>query len=322
MPTPDVSVIVTVFNKEDYLSECIDSLISQTLRNVEIVIVNDGSTDRSLQIMSDYARKHEQIRIVNQENQGLTGARIAGFLASAGKYIAWVDADDFVKPEMYEVLYRLAEENQADLVYCDYEYYPHKVAAKAKWFREYEGKRDWHFLDKNTAFWNKMFRKDLLERVNIVDLLNQYGEYSPIVPMLEAEKICFTREQLYVYRVGHESMSGGSFDGKVQHYVKGAVRSKDLKGMIEGKPYEKDLEEYFDYRYIYTLILLAIVSAKNSDKDNYRFAGSELKRMKYTGNRYLNVIVREHYGTVKSLVMTRIMPLNYQLARVIAHFAL
>ena len=322
MSTPDVSVIVTIFNKEEYLAECIESLVSQTLQNMEIVLVNDGSTDSSMQIIQDFAGRYGQIRIVDQENRGLTGARIVGYQTSVGKYVAWVDADDYVQPEMYEVLYDLAEENQADLVYCDYSYYPHKVASKAKWFREYDGRRDWRFLDKNTAFWNKLFRRNLLERVRIVDLLNRYGEYSPIVPMLEAEKICFTREQLYVYRVGHDSMSGGSFDGKVQHYVKGAVRSKDLKSMIAGKPYEKELESYFDYRYIYTLILLVIVSARNKDIDNYRFARSELKRVHYTKNEYLGRIVKEHYGPTKSLIMTRIMPLNYYLARCITRIAL
>lgn len=311
---PDVSVIVTVYNKELYLRQCLDSLLHQTKTNLEIILVDDGSTDSSLQIMQEYASHSDTIHVIRQENQGLAGARISGYRRAGGKYVAWVDADDFAKPEMYERLYSLAEAEGADLVYCDYEYYPRKVASKAKWFREYRGKLDWRFIDKNTAFWNKLFRKDLLDRVSINDLLTEYGEYAPVVPMLEAEKISFTGEQLYMYRVGHDSMSGGSFDGKVQHYLRGVNRTRKLKQILKGKPYEAELSEYFDYRYIYTLILLAIVGAKNNDRASYCYAQSELRNMNYLKNRYTERIVREHYGAVKSLVMTRVIPSSYILA--------
>ena len=318
----DVSVIIPVYNAEKYLKQCIDSLLAQTEDNIEIIVVNDGSTDGSAEIVGTYLEKFDNICLINQENKGAPWARISGINAAHGKYLGFVDADDFVKPEMYKVLYDLAEANAADLVYCNYEFYPHKVASKVKWFREYNGKKDWSFLDKNTAFWNKLFRRDLLDRVNITYLCSRFGEYAPILPMLEAEKICFTKDELYCYRVGHNSMSGGSFDGKVQHYIKGVQVSKTLKEMLNGKPYRAELEEYFDYRYIYALLLLLVVAAKNKDRDNYLYARQELINNDYKKNRYLDVIIKANYGSLKSWVMTRIMPISYNIACVIASIAL
>ena len=315
----DVSVIITVYNKSLYLEECLTSLINQTKNDIEIIAVDDGSTDESLSILERYSQQFPVVKVVSQKNKGLAGARITGILHAEGKYIGFVDADDFVKPQMYEILFDLAENEQADLVYCDYECYPKKSASKAKWFREYTGERNWKFIDKNTTFWSKLIRRDLLDRINIVDLLNEYGEYSPIAAMLEAEKIAFTREKLYFYRMGHPSMSGGNFVGKVEHYYEGVVKTRSLKKIIAGKPYEKDMSEYFDYRYIYTLILLALVAAKNKDKQNFDYAAEELKRLQYRKNRYTFPAVKESYGALKAFVLTQIIPLNYNLSSIIAN---
>lgn len=316
-----ISIIVTIYNKEEYLEQCVRSICDQTIDNIEIILVNDGSTDHSLDIIKKIASTDSRIKIINQENKGLTEARITGFSVASGKYINWIDADDFVKPEMFERLYSIAQKESADLVYCDYEYYPHEVMTKAKWFSKYEGRKDWAFLDKNTEFWNKIFKKTLLEQVDIAQLLRKYGEYSPIVPMLEAQKIAYTEEKLYVYRVGHTSMSGGSFNGKTQHYYHGVVLTKELKQVIKDKPYEFELKDYFDYRYIYTLLLLCTVSAKNKDRDQYYFAKDELRNVGYLNNPYTGRIIKKHYGAIKAFVLTRLIPLDFSLARLITIIA-
>ena len=317
MSCVDISVIVTIFNKEDYIEQCIESICKQTKKNIEIILVNDGSTDHSLSIIQKFASTDRRILVVNQENKGLTEARIAGYKVSTGKYVCWIDADDFIKPEMLKELYDIAREEKADLVYCDYECFPHEVISKAKWFSEYKGNKDWEFLDKNTEFWNKLFSKELLEKTDIIQMLRNYGEYSPIVPMLEAHKIAFTKEKLYIYRVGHNSMSGGSLIGKTKHYYDGAICSKGLKQIIINKPYEKKLNDYFDYRYIYTLLLLSTVSARNSDRKMYLFAYKELKELDYQKNPLIDIIVKKHYGKIKAIVLTRLIPRNYFLAKII-----
>ena len=310
----DISIILPCYNAEEYMDQCILSLLNQTKEKIQIILVNDGSTDNSSNIINHYAEKNATIVVVNQPNQGLASARIAGYKVARGKYIGWVDADDFVTPEMYQVLYDLSNNNNAELVYCNYDFYPHEVATKVKWFKDYKGNRDWRFIDKNSQFWNKLFSKKLLDRVDIISLLEKYGEYSVILPMLEANRIENTNRSLYLYRVGQLSMSGGSYVGKVPHYLKGIETSKHLETMIENTPYFDELKEYFEYRYIYTLLLLALVSAKNKDKEHYQFATDELNRMNYKNNKYINTIIKEHYGRSKSYVIAKIIPNNYEIA--------
>lgn len=115
-----VSVIVPVYNTEKYLTRCLDSLLNQTLQDIEIICVDDGSTDSSPDILQSYAGKEERIRLVQKENGGLVSARKAGVRIARGKYIGYVDSDDWIEPEMYEKLYLHGIQNQADLVSSGY----------------------------------------------------------------------------------------------------------------------------------------------------------------------------------------------------------
>ncbi len=118
-----VSVIVPVYNTSEYLPECLDSLISQSLQDIEIVCVNDGSTDRSPEILKDYADKYpDRIKLINQENAGLSEARNAGIAASTGEYLGFVDSDDFVSPDMFRLLYEKAVSRGFDMAVCDIAY--------------------------------------------------------------------------------------------------------------------------------------------------------------------------------------------------------
>lgn len=110
-----VSIIVPVYNIEKYLAKCLDSLINQTLKEIEIICVNDGSTDNSAEILNEYAQKDSRIRIINQENAGLSAARNTGINNANGEYIGYVDSDDWVDLNFYENLYNAAKENNADI---------------------------------------------------------------------------------------------------------------------------------------------------------------------------------------------------------------
>lgn len=318
----DISVIIPAYNAERYLSECIDSVLNQTKSGIEIVIVNDGSTDGTADIIKTYAERHDNIHVVTQENGGLKKARESGFKTAKGKYIGWIDADDFVSPKMYETLYNLALAENADLVYCDYSFYPKKIAIKTKWFKEYKGVIDGDFIDRNTQFWNTLVKRDLYEKVHLDQLLKDYSEYSMIAAMIAAEKIAFTNEELYYYRVGHSSMSSGAFAGRVPHYKNGVKNTKKLKALIKGTPYEKSLDSYFDYRYIYTLLLLLIVAAKSSDKEAYNEARAELKRMDFRKNPYLDRFVSHNYGKLKAWFIIRVVPSGYVIANPLVKAAL
>ena len=97
-----LSVIIPVYNTEAYLKRCLDSVLGQTYKNIEVICVNDGSTDNSLQILKDYEKKDKRVLVIDKENGGVVSARKAGIKAASGEYCTYVDSDDWIEPNMYE----------------------------------------------------------------------------------------------------------------------------------------------------------------------------------------------------------------------------
>lgn len=125
-----ISVIIPVYNAEKYLRKCINSIINQTFKDIEIVCVNDGSTDKSLEILKEYSLNIPNIKVVCQKNKGILESRIIGYQHATGEYIAWVDNDDFIATDMYEKLYTLAHDKNADIAICNYKFYPKSIPTK------------------------------------------------------------------------------------------------------------------------------------------------------------------------------------------------
>lgn len=118
---PLVSIIIPVYNTEKYLGKCLDSLVYQTLENIEIICINDASKDDSLSILREYADKDNRVKIIDLKvNQRQGGARNAGLKIAKGKYIGFVDSDDWVESEMYKTLYEKIEKDKSDICVCDY----------------------------------------------------------------------------------------------------------------------------------------------------------------------------------------------------------
>lgn len=120
MKVPEISIIVAVYKAEKYLHVCIDSLLLQTFTNFEILLIDDGSPDRSGEICDEYAKKDSRIRVFHKENGGVSSARQYGIDNMRGKFSIHADPDDWVEPEMLEKLYRKAVEEHADMVICDW----------------------------------------------------------------------------------------------------------------------------------------------------------------------------------------------------------
>ena len=117
---PKISIIVPVYNVEQYINRCIDSLLGQTLKDIEIILVDDGSPDQCPQICDEYARKDSRIKVIHKKNNGLGYARNSGLELATGEYIAFVDSDDYVNINMYEKLYNETINNNFDIVYCGF----------------------------------------------------------------------------------------------------------------------------------------------------------------------------------------------------------
>lgn len=169
---PLISISVPVYNVDKYLHQCLDSLLNQTLTDIEIIIVDDGSTDGSSQICDEYANNDRRIKVIHKENGGLALARQAALEVATGKYFCACDADDWVELNMYEQLYNKAEETSADIVMCGY------------WAEYSNGKQITHHchvdLENHTDLfgnamngilpcqvWNKLFRRDLFTHHHI-----------------------------------------------------------------------------------------------------------------------------------------------------------
>jgi glycosyltransferase involved in cell wall biosynthesis len=118
-----ISVIIPVYNAEKYLKKCLKSVIEQTYKEFEVILINDGSTDNSAVIAKYFEQKDKRIRVIEQENSGPAQARNRGIEAAVGEYIAFIDSDDWVSPEMLMELYNAAERETADLVICGFEYF-------------------------------------------------------------------------------------------------------------------------------------------------------------------------------------------------------
>ena len=120
---PKVSIIIPVYNVEKYLRECLDSVVNQTLSDIEIICVNDGSTDSSPQILKEYADKDSRVKVINKENSGYGASINIGLDNATGEYIGIIESDDYAEPNMFENLYNLAKENDADIVKSAWYYY-------------------------------------------------------------------------------------------------------------------------------------------------------------------------------------------------------
>ena len=167
-----VSAIVPVYNVENYLRDCLDSIINQTLKDIEIICVNDGSTDSSLAILDEYSKKDVRIKIVSQQNKGLGAARNAGMDIACGEYIGFVDSDDWIDLNYYETLYNAAVSQNADIARTSYDYnYQDKVVVENfldKLLQDsYDKKCDLKVNEHSVVVWNAIYKRSFLNKNNI-----------------------------------------------------------------------------------------------------------------------------------------------------------
>ncbi len=206
---PLISVIVPVYNCEKYLSRCLDSLAAQTWRNLEVVVINNGSTDRSEMIIRKYIEKDTRFVLYCQENKGINGSRNRGLAEARGELIGFVDADDYVSPRMFEILALRLLTSGSDVAACDYSMVyslreQHRILAlqdevvdsdlisRATLYLRYFGR--------NPVVWNKLYRTTVI-RQNQISFEVGHGEdllfHLRLLPYLH--RICTVKDDLYHY---------------------------------------------------------------------------------------------------------------------------
>lgn len=196
-----LSIIVPVYNVKPFLPACLDSLVNQTIRDYEVILIDDGSTDGSAEIVRDYASRYpELVRILRVDNGGQGRARNFGIDMARGEYLGFVDSDDWVEPDMYEKLCRKADETAADIVVCDFmEKYSD---GREKYLKA--ALQDEKLASAGSAC-NKIFRASIVEDVRFPSGLWYEDFYFSAMMLIRSGHTEFISEPLYIYRRGQES---------------------------------------------------------------------------------------------------------------------
>lgn len=267
MATPIVSVLIPVYNVEEYLGKCLESVMAQTLNNIEIICVNDGSTDGSAEILEKYALLDKRIKIVTKENGGLPSARNAGLEVAKGKYIGFVDSDDYIEPKMYEILVENAEKNNSDVVICGANIFPETPRADqwlydtlSPWYRHYDKFNSdvlFKMVDTTPFLWRTIISKRLIDSHNFrldedIVLGEDKAFQCKVYPY--AKGITVIPDKLYNYywcRPG-SLMAENAYNNitvKVKKHVKLVISIADYIVKSELKREEKKLalKNYFDW---------------------------------------------------------------------------
>lgn len=266
---PLISVIVPVYNVENYMRQCVNSLLNQTLSNIEIILVDDGATDTSPKICDDYARRYSGVKVIHKSNGGLGSARNAGMKEARGKYIGFVDSDDYVSVKMYETLLDLAETNKADCAYCEFTRFWNDTVDGSeqpkKTIKIYSGKEilDSYLLDRvgcspsekedcsyGASVCLGLFRNDMIQR-NKVEFVSE-REFIAEDMIFDIDcipcckKIVHTNEALYFYRFNPDSLTTHYVPNRFERNVMlcGEMNSK-LRKIYNSDAYRIRLDRYF-----------------------------------------------------------------------------
>ena len=259
-----ISVIVPIYNVEKYLAECIESIIKQTYKNLEIILINDGSTDLSCEICNEYKEKDNRIKVINKKNEGVSSARNTGIDVSKGSYLTFVDSDDWIEDNFVEILYNKAKEKNADVVLCGY----NRIIGNSKESinfvkKEYEFASEEYLintLNPQTGFGfchMKLFEKKCIGSVRFKEDL-KVGEDALFNEEISAniKKAIFIEKNLYNYRINANSVVRKFDVNYVEKYQKAMTESK--KYILEN--FEKNQivrQNYYNY-VAYHVLLIAV----------------------------------------------------------------
>ena len=201
---PEISVIVPVYNVEPYLKRCLDSIINQSMKDIEILIIDDGSTDKSGEICEEYAGLDNRIKVTHQNNHGLSYARNTGLDQAQGKYIMFVDSDDYVERDFCKIPYEIAEKNDAEIViFHHHTFEKNKEIQKSNANISQGPKTKQEAIDliqhiSEHCVWNKMFRSTLFDSIRFPD--GYYEDIGIVYKLiLASNSIYYCKDMLYNY---------------------------------------------------------------------------------------------------------------------------
>ena len=311
-----ISVIIPIYNMQDYLNDCLNSVIASSYKNIEILCVNDCSTDKSIDILQEYQKKDERIRIITHEqNKGLGGARNSGIEAATGEYIVFVDSDDVISDNMIEELYDYINQTQADLVFCDImllddrSLKPYKPVHDLKYVRDkiLEPQKNFApFVNIWPSAWNKIWKKSIIEYIRFPENIYYEDHLFYYKYLFKCNKVAYLDKPLYFYRQRMDSIMHRSLTDKDYIVLEGQSRLYDYT--INHYP---DLEDAAACRFADDLIM--VLFQRMVFMDNYIELINDLKK-KYSN--IINCAIKSKYlrrNRKIQLILIKISPRLYKL---------
>ena len=290
-----ISIIIPVYKVEKYLEKCIESVLQQTYTNLQIILVDDGSPDNCGKICDEYAKKDSRIEVIHKVNGGLSDARNVGISKARGRYIGFVDSDDYIKKDMYEILLNLLKEYDADVSICnlyDVIYGKEYIRNKENGIQEYSRLDILKevLLDKNiqSYAWNKLYKKELFDEIKY-PIGKKYEDIGTTFYIFEkCNKIVVTSEPEYYYLKRSDSLVNNVTESTVFDYME-----LILQRYLYINDNIKELKQYNDYYLVRTLL-----TANNDIKELKQI--EEKTKQKY--NELYNIskeILRTNYSNLK-----------------------
>jgi len=273
-----VSVIVPVYNVEKYIDKCLSSLVNQSLTDIEIIVVNDGTQDNSQKIIDKYKKKYPKlIKSIIKENGGQGSARNLGLTLARGEYISYVDSDDYIELDMLLKMYNKAKESDSDIVVCNnslvtenYEFICNEIYKSN--LEIFTAKENPNILFDKTAVWNKIYKTSFLKELNIEFRSKKWYEdldFSIIV-LLNAKKISIVNDPLYCYVQRKGSTMNNSNINRNLEIIEA------FNCILDYSKYNKLYDKYEDeieylailHVYLYTIVRILRSKANKKEKNN------------------------------------------------------
>ena len=244
---PKISIVVPIYNSEKFLTTCIDSLVNQSLKDIEILLINDGSTDDSQKIVDEYVKKYpDMCKSFIRKNSGQAASRNFGINHSNGDYVFFVDSDDYLEYNACEIAYNYAIRNDLDILCFDfYEEYENKIEKASSYYFFNEYQRNKKYILNETAVWNKVIRRELLKKNKLFFMEDYIYEDLELIPrlVLYTNKIDFISEKLYHYVVHQNStMRPTEYSEKMKNIF---IVMDKLYENFKNTEYQKELEYIF-----------------------------------------------------------------------------
>ncbi len=282
-----VSIIVPVYNVEKYIDKCLNSLVNQTLKDIEVIVVNDGSPDNSEKIINKYVSKYPEIvKYYTKENGGQGSARNLGFLKSTGEYIGYVDSDDYIDLNMYEKLYNKAKNEDLDIVICEnYVVFENsdKIITEPNYFTLDDNRNNAFFGKLGVC--NKIYKREIIDNV-IFRSKVWYEDLDFTVNLLsKAKKIGYVNEPLYYYLYRQGSTMNNS------NIVKN-LEILDAFDQIKSNKKDRELIELLAIDNIYIAAIVRVINADANKKLKKDIINKMIKYMKenfkeFKNNKYI-----------------------------------